>query len=326
MLWIAWMLVYVPVLLLMLLFRVPENIIVPIAIIGALILGAWDIYEIFTGIGSSNTFFGEGKKAKKILETGRSATATIISLDENSKGGVVTINDQPLLNLKLLVDDGEKKPYQVSFDTIIPRSAVPQFQPEAKFKVKIDPTDPQTVVIDFPEEKPGETGEQPKVVSNPMRRNLLIFLFVGIPMILSLPFTMTYLSSQGFPGWTLSLLMFAPVILIIYLFIIPAFKSLTSNTFLGKGKEAKRILQTGYPAKATVLSIGESSGGGTISINDQPYLNIRLLVDDGKKKPYEVSINTLIPRSAVAQFQPGAVFKVKVDPDDPQKIAIDASS
>jgi hypothetical protein len=161
MFWMGWILIYLPLLLLMFIFKVPEHIFVPVAVGGALILVGWDVFQIFAGFGSSNTFFGQGKKAKTILETGRSATAKVIALDENSGGGVVTINDQPYLNLKLSVDDGKAPPYEVSFDTIIPRSAVPQFQPGASFKVKIDQNNPQTVVIDITQQ---ESFEAPQIV------------------------------------------------------------------------------------------------------------------------------------------------------------------
>ena len=159
MFWMGWILIYLPVLLLMLFFKVPEHIFVPVAVGGALILVGWDVVKIFTSFGSSNTFFGQGKKAKNILETGRGATATVVALAENSGGGVVTINDQPYLNLKLSIDDGKNPAYEVSFDTIVPRSAVPQFQPGASFKVKIDPANPQTVVIDATQQDSLKTPE-----------------------------------------------------------------------------------------------------------------------------------------------------------------------
>jgi hypothetical protein len=60
----------------------------------------------------------------------------------------LTINDQPVLNLRLQIDDGYQQPYEMSFDTIVPRSAVPQFQPGTMFAVKVDPEDPQKVVLD----------------------------------------------------------------------------------------------------------------------------------------------------------------------------------
>lgn len=97
---------------------------------------------------SGNTFFGGGKEAGRILATGRPATATVLSIDENSGGGVLTINDQPYLNLKLQIDDGKAEPYQISFDTVIARADVPKFQPGAVFPVKIDPNNPQKVTLD----------------------------------------------------------------------------------------------------------------------------------------------------------------------------------
>ncbi|MFA6549362.1 MAG: hypothetical protein WCT39_05500 [Candidatus Margulisiibacteriota bacterium] len=148
MFWLWWTAIFVPVVLILAFTGAPEKIMIPVVVGGAGIFIFAEIKSIFGAFGSSNTFFGEGKKASNILANGKTAVATIISLDENSKGGVVTINDQPLLNLKILVEDGQAPAYEVSFDTIIPRSAVPQFQPGGEFKVKIDPADPQKVVID----------------------------------------------------------------------------------------------------------------------------------------------------------------------------------
>ena len=148
MVWLSWVIIYLPLLFIMAFFRTPKYIFALVAVILALILIAWEIKET-SGFSSPNIFLGEGKKAGEILETGRSATATVVSLEENSGGGVVTINGQPYLNLKLLVDDNLNPAYEVSFDTVIPRSAVPQFQPGAAFEVKIDQTNPQIVVLDL---------------------------------------------------------------------------------------------------------------------------------------------------------------------------------
>lgn len=148
MFWMWWVIIFTPIFLALLFIKAPKAVMVPVVVAGALILAFVEIKSIFSAFGSSNTFFGKGKKARRILKTGRLATATILVLSENSGGGVVTINDQPMLNLKLLINDGQNKPYEISFDTIIPRSTVPQFQPGNKFKVKIAPDDPQKVVID----------------------------------------------------------------------------------------------------------------------------------------------------------------------------------
>ena len=95
-----------------------------------------------------NFFWGAGRKAKEIQANGRPASAILVEIGENSGGGTITINDQPYLNLKLQIDDGHSQPYEVSFDTVVPRSAMPQFQPGAMFPVRVDNNDPQTVVYD----------------------------------------------------------------------------------------------------------------------------------------------------------------------------------
>ncbi len=111
----------------------------------------FSVYESFSmGIsGMTHPFLGSGSRAEKIIKTGLTATAKVLSLGENSKGGVVTINDQPYLNIKLKIDDYKNPPYETDFDTVIPRHMMPQFQPGAIFPVKIDPENPKVVVIDF---------------------------------------------------------------------------------------------------------------------------------------------------------------------------------
>lgn len=94
-------------------------------------------------------------------------------------------------------------------------------------------------------------------------------------------------------------------------------------SFFGGSPTTRRIRKTGRPATATVQSIGESSLGGTTTVNDQPYLGLTLEVDDGHRAPYLVNIDTIIPRANIPQFQPGSVIPVKVDPKDPQKVVID---
>lgn len=149
MVWIWWMIIFIPTILVLVFTGASEKVVVSVIVGGMVIFIFFELRAVFGAFRASNIFLGDGKKARAILAAGRPATATVLSLSENSKGGVVTINDQPLLNLKLLIEDGSRPAYEVSFDTIIGRAEVPQFQPGAKFKVKIDPADPQKVVIDI---------------------------------------------------------------------------------------------------------------------------------------------------------------------------------
>lgn len=109
------------------------------------------------------SFFGGSQETKRIMATGKPATAVIQQIGESSMGGVVTINDQPFLNLQLEVHDGSQSPYPVTLDTIIPRAAVPQFQPGANIPIKIDPNDPQKVVIDWQRGTTPSSGSKPTV-------------------------------------------------------------------------------------------------------------------------------------------------------------------
>jgi hypothetical protein len=93
-------------------------------------------------------------------------------------------------------------------------------------------------------------------------------------------------------------------------------------SFFGGSAETKRILREGRPATGKIISVGESSQGGTITVNDQPYLGISMEVNDGFRTPYVVSIDTIVPRYAIPQYQPGAVLNVMVDKDDPEKVVI----
>lgn len=106
--------------------------------------------------------------------------------------------------------------------------------------------------------------------------------------------------------------------------LIPSLKPIFS--FFGGSPTERRIRGAGRPARATVLAIGENSGGVVVTVNDQPYLNLQVRVEDGFRAPYDVSFDTIIPRSALPQFQPGAAIPVKVDPDDPEKVVIDWDS
>lgn len=91
-------------------------------------------------------FFGDPDR-DRILRDGRSAVATIVNLGESGIG-TMTVNDQPYVKMELEIYEEGKPKYNTTLSTVIPRLAVPQFQPGATIKVKIDPLDPMKVVFD----------------------------------------------------------------------------------------------------------------------------------------------------------------------------------
>jgi hypothetical protein len=101
-----------------------------------------------------------------------------------------------------------------------------------------------------------------------------------------------------------------------YLILRPVF-----DVFRGMSARAK-LRATGLPGRATVLSIGELSGG-TVTVNDQPLLSLTLEVESSFGDPYVVAFETVVPRYAVPRVQPGEKVPVKIDPNDRQRVAVD---
>ena len=286
------------------------------------------------------SFFGGG--AKRILATGRPAKAKVLAVGENSGGGVVTINDQPYLNLKLEINDGAQVT-EASIDVVVPRYAVPRLQPGAELNIMLDRENPAKMAVDWsqafgtppapPASAPrgfGPAAPTPSPAPAVAKRrsvNLFPVVFLSAvpvivwalldewgPRVLGEEETRR-LTESGIATGVGIVLMLIPVAAALAVFAKPML------SFFGGGE--KRIRATGRPGRATLLSVGENSGGGVVTVNDQPYLNLMLRVDDGVRAPYDVSIDTLVPRSALPQFQPGAVVAVKIDAQNPNKVVLD---
>ena len=84
-------------------------------------------------------------------------------------------------------------------------------------------------------------------------------------------------------------------------------------------QNAKRILQTGLPGKAKVLSLAETG----VTVNNAPQVLLNLEVTpDHTRRPYQVQTKQVISMVHIPQFQPGARLLVRVDPNDPNQVAI----
>ncbi len=80
----------------------------------------------------------------------------------------------------------------------------------------------------------------------------------------------------------------------------------------------KELLTSGEDAQATVMSLWDT---GT-TVNDNPMVGLLLQVQSANRPAYQVQTTSLISRLATAQFQPGARLAVKIDPKNPQRVAI----
>lgn len=84
--------------------------------------------------------------------------------------------------------------------------------------------------------------------------------------------------------------------------------------------EAKRLQEAGAPAKARILKIWDTG----ITVNDDPVIGLEVEIAREDGSVYTATIpKSLISRLDVPQFQPGLTVGVRIDPQDPAKVAID---
>jgi hypothetical protein len=129
--------------------------------VGILILPLAAVVAIRRSSRKTVSFMGGSRRSKEIQNSGRSATATILSIGEISPGRSVTVGGQPYLRLVLRIDDQTRSMYDVTVDTVISHYQLAQFQPGARFAVMVDPADPQAVVIASDEATVGPVGSAP---------------------------------------------------------------------------------------------------------------------------------------------------------------------
>ncbi len=77
-------------------------------------------------------------------------------------------------------------------------------------------------------------------------------------------------------------------------------------------------IQGGEVAQATILRIWDT---GT-TVNDNPVVGFLLEVHRQAYPPYQAETKSMIPRLMVAQFQPGAVVPIKLNPQTPSQVAL----
>jgi len=99
---------------------------------------------IFRGLRSA---FGGTRRY--LEEHGRRATGVVLEVGESGSGGIMTVNDNPVLNVRFEVHDGSRTPYEVALDLVVPRFAVPQVQPGNVLPLKVHPENPQRLMIDW---------------------------------------------------------------------------------------------------------------------------------------------------------------------------------
>lgn len=84
------------------------------------------------------------RRAGRLRAAGMRGSATILSVSDSN----VTINNDPMINMRLQVNIPNHAPYEVTKRQVVSRIAVGQFMPGAVLPVLVDPEDPDDVMID----------------------------------------------------------------------------------------------------------------------------------------------------------------------------------
>ena len=88
-----------------------------------------------------------------------------------------------------------------------------------------------------------------------------------------------------------------------------------------EGARAGRLQAHGVPARARVLSVTPT---GT-QVNDTPQMNLDLEVHLAGKSPYQARARSFVPITSLPMLVPGAHVAVRVDPQDPTAVALEAA-
>lgn len=97
---------------------------------------------------------------------------------------------------------------------------------------------------------------------------------------------------------------------VIWKVVLPIFKNRADK---------QQLLATGMPAEATVMAMQDT---GT-RINDNPMLNLTVNIEVSGRAVYQVTVQDIVPFMLLGMIAPGNKFPARVDPTNPQRVAID---
>lgn len=83
-------------------------------------------------------------------------------------------------------------------------------------------------------------------------------------------------------------------------------------------KQQNQLLDTGVPAEATILSL-EDTG---VQLSNNPQVRLMLEVRPTDRPSYQTETKCFVSFLKLAQLQPGSNVQVRVDPVDPNRVAV----
>jgi len=104
-----------------------------------------DIANATAAVDDAMAMQAEMQAQQLLLTTGTPGRAVVKSAQQT--GAFVNMNPQVILDLEVTVEG--KDPYAVQLSTSVPQISIPMVQPGSNVGVRVDPNDPQSLVIDW---------------------------------------------------------------------------------------------------------------------------------------------------------------------------------
>jgi hypothetical protein len=109
------------------------------------------------------------------------------------------------------------------------------------------------------------------------------------------------------------------VVTLVILFIVFRFVGNIMGSINKAQQNTAQLLATGEPAQAKVLQLADTG----MKINYDPVVQIVLEVTSPSRGTYQAQVQSLVPMIKLSQLQPGQTVQVKIDPMNPNNVAVD---
>ena len=88
-------------------------------------------------------YSADAQKSQHLMANGRQGTATVAAVRQTG----TFVNENPQVEMDLDVSVEGLEPYRVTHRQVLAMIAIPQFQPGAQVPVRVDPQDPQSLIV-----------------------------------------------------------------------------------------------------------------------------------------------------------------------------------
>lgn len=110
---------------------------------------------------------------------------------------------------------------------------------------------------------------------------------------------------------------------IFFLIFVGVFGSIFWKILFKPMVETHRLLERGEDAEATILALQENGSSLTVAGGvPKPGIRLTLEVHSKSRPAYQAQTNAFISTFEIGMYQPGQTVKIKIDPENPQRIIL----